>query len=265
MSTFTALNGASPKMTEPPTVNIEKCTAPDERPSASTPAQSQSQPLPQPQPQSQAQPQTQPMSEVSTTQREGWATQGSDRPHFHSANYPDVEGSHKRKRSGSASTEARRDAVQERTPAPDSATVAPHPDNRDAYGTPQREYRHFGDEQREKDGWYAQSREERHSYDGQPNSATPVHGQTEEQIDALRRATGSMDHGDYSNASPDGDDHSMNPYSAGPFTPDRLDGLSHDSKKRKRNFSNRTKTGCLTCRRRKKKCDEQKPECKSNV
>lgn len=37
---------------------------------------------------------------------------------------------------------------------------------------------------------------------------------------------------------------------------------NHDPKKRKRNFSNRTKTGCLTCRKRKKKCDEAKPECK---
>lgn len=33
--------------------------------------------------------------------------------------------------------------------------------------------------------------------------------------------------------------------------------------KRKRNFSNRTKTGCLTCRERKKKCDEGRPICKS--
>ncbi|GAB7356316.1 hypothetical protein MBLNU459_g7113t1 [Dothideomycetes sp. NU459] len=32
-------------------------------------------------------------------------------------------------------------------------------------------------------------------------------------------------------------------------------------KPRKRNFSQRTKTGCHTCRERKKKCDEAKPEC----
>lgn len=32
--------------------------------------------------------------------------------------------------------------------------------------------------------------------------------------------------------------------------------------KRKRNFSNRTKTGCVTCRKRKKKCDEARPICK---
>ena len=36
-----------------------------------------------------------------------------------------------------------------------------------------------------------------------------------------------------------------------------------ERKRRKRVFSNRTKTGCMTCRRRKKKCDEQHPECKS--
>jgi hypothetical protein len=36
-------------------------------------------------------------------------------------------------------------------------------------------------------------------------------------------------------------------------------------KKRKRNFSNRTKTGCMTCRRRKKKCDENRPECRFSI
>jgi len=36
-----------------------------------------------------------------------------------------------------------------------------------------------------------------------------------------------------------------------------------EQKKRKRQFANRTKTGCITCRRRKKKCDEGKPECRS--
>ncbi|ORY10882.1 hypothetical protein BCR34DRAFT_588314 [Clohesyomyces aquaticus] len=38
-------------------------------------------------------------------------------------------------------------------------------------------------------------------------------------------------------------------------------GVQVDPKKRKRVFANRTKTGCGTCRRRKKKCDEAKPEC----
>ncbi|KAF2849016.1 maltose O-acetyltransferas-like protein [Plenodomus tracheiphilus IPT5] len=38
-------------------------------------------------------------------------------------------------------------------------------------------------------------------------------------------------------------------------------GVQVELKKRKRQFANRTKTGCGTCRRRKKKCDEMKPEC----
>ncbi|KAF8474814.1 trimeric LpxA-like protein [Kalaharituber pfeilii] len=38
-------------------------------------------------------------------------------------------------------------------------------------------------------------------------------------------------------------------------------GPDRERKIRKRQFANRTKTGCITCRRRKKKCDEGKPEC----
>jgi hypothetical protein len=37
--------------------------------------------------------------------------------------------------------------------------------------------------------------------------------------------------------------------------------VDQDRKRRKRVFSNRTKTGCMTCRKRKKKCDELHPEC----
>lgn len=39
--------------------------------------------------------------------------------------------------------------------------------------------------------------------------------------------------------------------------------ITKDAAKRKRVFSNRTKTGCLTCRKRKKKCDEKHPECQN--
>lgn len=51
----------------------------------------------------------------------------------------------------------------------------------------------------------------------------------------------------------------------GPSTPGGIqmaNGVRNSDGKRKRVFSNRTKTGCVTCRRRKKKCDEEKPECK---
>ncbi|KAF2085894.1 hypothetical protein K490DRAFT_67182 [Saccharata proteae CBS 121410] len=40
-------------------------------------------------------------------------------------------------------------------------------------------------------------------------------------------------------------------------------GVQEIPGKRKRVFSNRTKTGCQTCRRRKKKCDEARPECQN--
>ena len=40
-----------------------------------------------------------------------------------------------------------------------------------------------------------------------------------------------------------------------------VSGPDGDRKRRKRVFSNRTKTGCMTCRKRKKKCDETHPEC----
>ncbi|KAL2815456.1 putative Zn(II)2Cys6 transcription factor [Aspergillus cavernicola] len=45
------------------------------------------------------------------------------------------------------------------------------------------------------------------------------------------------------------------------FPPDRSQTAGQIAPKRKRVFSNRTKTGCMTCRRRKKKCDEQHPAC----
>jgi hypothetical protein len=235
MSTFTALNGGSPRTSDPPAVTIEKTSAIDERAHSTT----ASQPPPTP--------------EVPSNQV---PAQSTDRPSFQSPDYPDVEGSHKRKRSDSV--EIRREQVIH-VHTPESAY--PQHDSREAYGTPSRDYRSYGDEHRDKETWYPH-REER-SYDSQQNSATAPHGQTEEQIgDALRRATGQMDHGDYSNASPDGDDHSITCGGQYSSDPRRDAFMQHDSKKRKRNFSNRTKTGCLTCRRRKKKCDEQKPECK---
>ena len=245
MSAFTALNGGSPKTTEPPSVTAEKTATAEERPSSSS--------APQPQPASDA---------VPSIQRENWSGQPAERSAFQSSNYPDVDASNKRKRSNSI--ESRREPpVQERTP--DTATVPAHSDSRDPYGTPQREYRHFGDEQRDKDSWYShQNRDDRSPYDTQQNSATSTQGHTDDQIsDALRRAASQADHGDYPNTSPDGDDRSLPLYGSSYGSEHRQDSiLQHDPKKRKRNFSNRTKTGCLTCRKRKKKCDEQKPECK---
>ena len=65
--------------------------------------------------------------------------------------------------------------------------------------------------------------------------------------------------------SPEDDDERGTPQRYGEYgtgnTP--LSGVEAERKRRKRVFSNRTKTGCMTCRRRKKKCDEQHPECES--
>lgn len=53
-----------------------------------------------------------------------------------------------------------------------------------------------------------------------------------------------------------------NEQTVAPFPQDRPQNPVQIAPKRKRVFSNRTKTGCMTCRRRKKKCDEQHPACK---
>lgn len=252
MATFTALNGGSPKTSEA-TVNGgaegKKAAANEERGNSQPAA---------------AAPEPQPATEKSTGQRENWTAPAADRPSYQSPGYPDVEGSHKRKRSNSA--EPRRDhhpLTQERSP--DSATQPP-PEPRDPYTPQHREYRQYGEAREHSDSWRAQQgREERRDYDSNQNSASSAHGQMEEQLgEALPRGSAPMDlHGDYPQTSPDGDDRSMAMYSASYSGDQRRDPmLQSDPKKRKRNFSNRTKTGCLTCRKRKKKCDEQKPECK---
>ncbi|KAL8842924.1 MAG: hypothetical protein Q9170_000328 [Blastenia crenularia] len=63
--------------------------------------------------------------------------------------------------------------------------------------------------------------------------------------------------------SPDDDDDHQHAQQYGDYSgPPRTQAQRDlDRTRRKRVFSNRTKTGCMTCRRRKKKCDEQHPEC----
>jgi hypothetical protein len=61
---------------------------------------------------------------------------------------------------------------------------------------------------------------------------------------------------------PNGEPNGFEP--GNPAEHSRAAMMNLDPKKRKRQFANRTKTGCGTCRRRKKKCDEAKPECTSS-
>jgi hypothetical protein len=216
---------------------------------------------------------------TTTTQREDWGApingeRGSYQP---GPSYPDTDASHKRKRSSSLE--------RERTPAnayhphslatpsaketPTTATTieadtprdenmsASHGHSRDPYSSTS-QYRpfHMGD-QTPRDG---------HAEDQQPWHARYQQGQIssdEHLSEVLQRETQSIDaqQREYQHGSPDDDDHSSNHYSG--YGNDRREmSVQSDPKKRKRNFSNRTKTGCMTCRRRKKKCDETKPECK---
>lgn len=235
MSAFTALNGGSPKASEPPSIKVDSSAA-DEQQQHKAP------------------------SEGPSNQADGFERHPLQTKPYQDATAAD--GSLKRKRS--IEVDVRRDGpLQERTP--DTATVPPHGDRRDPFGTPQREYRQYSPDNRDKDHWYSQqSREERASYDGRHHSAASP--QDEDQTDeGRRRANSQGDHGDYQGSSPEADDRSNSMY-GGQYTPEHRQGsvLQHgDPKKRKRNFSNRTKTGCMTCRKRKKKCDEQKPECRS--
>ncbi|KAL8953200.1 MAG: hypothetical protein Q9222_000935 [Ikaeria aurantiellina] len=67
--------------------------------------------------------------------------------------------------------------------------------------------------------------------------------------------------------SPDDDDDHQHAQQYGEYggTPRTQAQRDLDRTRRKRVFSNRTKTGCMTCRRRKKKCDELHPECNNCI
>jgi hypothetical protein len=239
MSAFTALNGASPKAAEPPSIKVDSSATEEQKRNATPP------------------PAPHPTGEGLPSRRESF-----ERPTIQTAGHPSSrDGSLKRKRS--PSRELPRDhLIQERTP--DTATVPPHGEHRDPFGTPKREHQQQSPENRERDPWNPPpNRDERSPYGSRPGSAVSPQAQTDEQIgDALRRATSHTDHGDYPNTSPEADDRSVS-YYGGQYSSEHRQSsiLQHDPKKRKRNFSNRTKTGCMTCRKRKKKCDETKPEC----
>ena len=242
MASFTALNDGSPKATSPVNgPNENKPPPPEDR----TPTD------------------VKPVKrEVSSSQREAWA----DRSPYQTR-YGDMEGSQKRKRSNSV--EPRREHPPPQPERSDESSLAnrltpSHLDSRDQYRSSHGDYRPSqyvatGDESAQdqsRELWYSQ-----HSHNDKSNpQAQPADDQSS---DALRRSAVSQADVDYPATSPEGEDKSMAPYEASFASEQKPEkGAQGDPKKRKRVFSNRTKTGCLTCRRRKKKCDEQKPECK---
>lgn len=96
-----------------------------------------------------------------------------------------------------------------------------------------------------------------------PQHAPPVDSSDAHVADVLQRGAHNTDQTNLNASQPAADvpfrgDESLSAY--GPERPQRAAPSPHT---RKRGFTNRTKTGCLTCRRRKKKCDEQRPVCKS--
>lgn len=79
--------------------------------------------------------------------------------------------------------------------------------------------------------------------------------------DALQREAHSQEPRTLSRSTPSAS--GVQPASSPVYQADRSAAAVQVAPKRKRVFSNRTKTGCMTCRRRKKKCDEQHPACES--
>jgi hypothetical protein len=208
---------------------------------------------------------------ITTITNQDWAPPAKgDRQSYHPpTSYSDVESSHKRKRSASIEQSSSSANSYHTHALPSSTKQTPttattesdgpreeslrgqsQPEMRDSY--PQDvQYRQFtasAEDSRENapgDLWHRQY--------SQP------HINSDEQLgEVLQRASQNMDQRDYDHNSPN--DRSAEPYSAYPNDRRELSAQS-DPKKRKRNFSNRTKTGCMTCRRRKKKCDETRPEC----
>jgi len=211
---------------------------------------------------------------TTTTQREDWIVPpNGDRHSYQPPGLYEGDVSHKRKRSGSidqnsssansyhshalpSSTKQTPTTATTESDGPrDEALRAPsQSDPRDSYGS-DAQYRQFmaSEDSREVgpagDIWHSRQ------YPQQSHLTSDEHiGEV------LQRASQNMD-AQREYGSPPDDDRSANPYSG--YGNDRREmSAQSDPKKRKRNFSNRTKTGCMTCRRRKKKCDENRPECK---
>jgi len=211
-----------------------------------------------------------------TNQREHWAVPVNGEP-YPPVTYSEVESTHKRKRSGSiehnsssansyhshALPSSTKETPTTASTEPDISREdilrgqpLPQPDVRDSYNA-DADYRRYLAAAEE-------SREMAHNNDPWSRQYPSQHLTSDEHLgEVLQRASQNMDshhRHEYEQDSPGDADRSANPYSA--YGHDRREmSASSDPKKRKRNFSNRTKTGCMTCRRRKKKCDETRPEC----
>jgi hypothetical protein len=238
---------------------------------------------------------------TTSTHREDWSRpNGGEKSSAASVQIPpppmfqEGESSHKRKRSGSDGGDSReptssgsyhKHSLPALKPGPGAARNSPDTPysdagrdsdkrdipqsaSRDPYATPQTPYPHYGDSSARENGgsasWYSQQPDRTpidaaHSAISQMSQMSP-----DEQLrEALQRENQSDGQGGYGGTSP-GDENGRGSSYPGSYGQDRASVVrgEGEQKKRKRNFSNRTKTGCMTCRKRKKKCDESRPECK---
>lgn len=118
----------------------------------------------------------------------------------------------------------------------------------------------------------AHKRKRDEEIDGSGRAISPTTQTARHHLAAHEAAMGGFGGGHHHpTQTPGGDNYSYDRRSTGDDegeSPNPHDGSAqHDQpeKKRKRQFANRTKTGCITCRRRKKKCDEGKPECTFSI
>jgi hypothetical protein len=220
--------------------------------------------------------------------RSSWAapTPTEERPPFQPTAYPDVQGSpNKRKRSNSppASHDGPRDHFGRRGEAEPRDGNRAGSRDRNSSSPPKSNSFHDADLRRAlardrgreferggsrlrfalvsvKDDNWGPNYEQAHS--AVPDSAVSEVDPNGDLVSGERMDSAGYD--EQQSPDMDVDDSPVASFRHGSFIGEqRRDGLiQSDPKKRKRNFSNRTKTGCLTCRRRKKKCDEAKPECK---
>ena len=101
---------------------------------------------------------------------------------------------------------------------------------------------------------------DRHSLSGYQSNGHHVDASDAQLAEVLQRETQSQSSQRTWAAEGHPDDDAAEQY--GTYGADRASqGAVQTGHKRKRVFSNRTKTGCMTCRKRKKKCDEAHPYC----
>ncbi|KAJ4153998.1 hypothetical protein LMH87_010462 [Akanthomyces muscarius] len=293
MSGFTALNGSSPKVTTKPVASAPSADVPngnvDEQVNAPAPtsapaveavptAASPPAPAPAPAPAEApfpdaVQPPAEPPAPVqapavdaapaaaqgpadqSPNQRESWPTQGLDRTPSAPAS-GENDSPNKRKRSDSHEgrtqlptqpakrTHKSSERTQELTP--ETGTVVSHqqPNGNHNQAEPQHAEAQVSAPQQ------------------QAPASVPIQAPAEQQL-VQRQPAAQVE---YAPTTPQNNNQAVVQYQTPSYTePHSGAVVQHDPKKRKRNFSNRTKTGCLTCRRRKKKCDEAKPECNNCI